>query len=107
MAWEPTPGLDDNGHGRIRQALERGIVNLAEQGVIRQSDTPAIELARRYADDLDDDAVSIDKVGPQLTSLLVQLRMTPAARLADKGGLPNTSGQGVLDELRDRRRRRA
>jgi hypothetical protein len=96
---------------RVDQALEA--VEL------RESDGAAVELARRYADEIDrwesgsgdpdyagEDGLKV--YGPKLLQALDALGLTPKARSAvTKGGVPNASaGSNPVDEIRERRAQR-
>lgn len=74
---------------------------------VQPVDAAVVELARRYATELDGDG-DLGKLGPQLLACLTALGMTPAARAAvAKGGQREQQpAASPLDELRDRRRDR-
>lgn len=67
-------------------------------------DEGTIELARAYAGELDNGG-DLVKLGPLLLAALVQLRMTPAARMAVLKGGSGDKPASKLDELRARRAR--
>ena len=76
----------------MQSALTRAL-----KGVERQpEDGAAVALARRYAKEIDADARALWRLGPRLLEVLVELRMTPKARLAAvKEGGPDGGGDGV------------
>ena len=75
----------------------------------KPQDGAAVALARRYAALVDADPDMAPKVGDQLLKVLVELGMTPRARAGVlKGGQSGDStARSKLDELRERRARRA
>jgi len=67
-------------------------------------DRAAAGLAVKYAVAIDEDDTRLEKLGPQLQSLLESLLMTPRARaVAVKGGRGDDKRVDPLDELRARR----
>jgi hypothetical protein len=89
-----TPGL----LGALEEALGAAVAEPVDAGTI--------ELARAYAGEIDSGG-DLVKLGPLLLAALVQLRMTPAARMAVlKGGVTGDKPASKLDELRARRARK-
>src|SRR5262245_19731260 len=66
------------------------------------SDVAAVALARLYARTLDSDPRTLEKLGPQYLAVLVQLGMTPRARVETRRG-DEVDRRSALDELRARR----
>lgn len=75
---------------------------------LRSADHATVELARRYAADIDAGG-ELGKLGPPLLACLTALGMTPAGRSAilGKGATDQQPATSPIDELRDRRKRRA
>lgn len=70
-------------------------------------DTATIQLARTYAEHLDDNPGDLAKIGPRLLDCLEALGFTPRARA--KMGVTEEEGEkpvNPLDELRKRRAQR-
>jgi hypothetical protein len=70
-------------------------------------DAATIELARTYADHIDDANEELSKLGPRLLTCLEALLLTPRARAKIlTAGDDNEQPTNPVDELRDRRRQR-
>ena len=81
-------------------------VNAALQDItITTKDRAVVELARRYARHIDRSPDDLAKIGPALLSCLEALGLTPRARRNVTGA--NDAHRSPLDELRQRRERRA
>lgn len=88
----------------LRAALDKALEDVA----VLPKDGATVQLAKRYADDLDNGADPI-KMGPAYLACLESLGMTPRARAAMTGKGDPSSGTGTraLDQLRARRDARA
>lgn len=87
---------------KLTRVLQRAIEGLETKA----QDEAAIQLARLYAGQIDEDPGSLSKLGPLLLSVLESLGMTPKGRAAvlGKGGAQDAHPKrAVLDELRQRR----
>lgn len=92
--------------GQMAKAL-REALNAAD---VPKRDTAAVQLARRYAQLLDEarnkdgESTVYDALGPKLLAVLTSLGLTLAGR-PQKGGVAGggTSGRSKLDELQTRR----
>lgn len=80
----------------IRAALDDALCSVT----VTPADAATVALARSYADAIDGGDL---KHGPSLLAALVQLGMTPRARAAVTGGVPDDDRPSTLDELNARR----
>jgi hypothetical protein len=82
------------------EALEKSLGTMT----FEDKDLAAVELARSYANQLENGA-DFSKVGPRYLDCLESLGMTPKARaaLTGKEGVPSGPAVNPLDELRQRR----
>lgn len=88
----------------LTDALDQALSE-ADHGNI---DAAAVRLARTYAEQLDDATGDLAKIGPRLLDCLEALNLTPRARAKImKGDANDGQPANPLDELRDRRKRRA
>jgi hypothetical protein len=88
----------------LHHAVEAAIGELELSG----SDKGAVELALTYAREIDTGVDQLEALGPKLLTTLEALGATPRARAALlKGGQRDSSTGSPLDQLRDRRARRA
>jgi len=86
----------------VRSAVEETARSLS----LQSEDAGALQLARRYASAIDsDDPELLEKLGPKLLAVLVELGATPAARKSAKGGASGGVNpvRSAMDELRTRR----
>lgn len=86
----------------IRFAVDAAI----DSAPLDARDVAAQQLAREYADAIDDDPDRLSDMGPKLLATLAALGLTPTARGATKGGDGGSPVASRLDELRARRKRR-
>ena len=89
----------------IGEALDKAL----EAMQVKPQDGAAVALARQYAELIDANPKLAPQVGPSLLSVLVELGMTPKARAGVVRGGPadDNISRAKLDELRQRRERRA
>lgn len=97
----------DSGPGPLERAVD-GAIGAAEVPPVDQA---AVQLARRYAQlldqahDTDGEPDLYDALGPKLLAALTALGLTLAGRGKGVKGGADVRGSGKLDELRARRAR--
>lgn len=92
------------------EAMSRALRDALKAADVPARDRAAVQLARRYAQLLDDardddgEAAVYDALGPKLLAVLTSLGLTLAGR-PEKGGVAGggSSGRSKLDELKQRR----
>lgn len=89
-----------------KPSLHQVTTEAIEQAALQPQDRAAAALAAEYAAAIDDDAGALETLGPKLLAALTALGMTVAGRGA-KGVGNGTGVASKLDELRERRERRA
>lgn len=84
--------------------LTEAVDDALEAVPVLGQDVGAVQLARHYAAAIEAGG-ELEKLGPALLTVLESLGMTPRARKSVQGGAPDA--RSPLDELRDRRSKRA
>lgn len=88
----------------LADALDQALTEADHHNI----DAATVQLARSYAEAIDDSTEELSKLGPRLLACLEALLLTPQARAKILSGQDDDDEEPTnpIDELRDRRKRR-